>query len=146
MSSFDEKFQKALAAVKAQKAAGAFTWSSMTYDGLVSALRSRLSWLDQYMLNVGPPPLATVGERGIHLTFAKAPRSGSELQALNAPQAIMLSIESEAKRWPQGEERVPGRIRVSQFRGRDLNLKSKAGPPEKIVDYISDFFQQNVTP
>ncbi len=79
-------------------------------------------------------------QQTIHITYASVPKGSPELEALNAKQNVMLSIEG-GRAWKVGGP-APDKVKVSKFRG-NAKFRAKSGPPDKVVAYIVNWFKKN---
>ena len=75
----------------------------------------------------------------IHIIYASVPKGSPELEALNAKQSLMLSIEGRP--WEVGGP-APAKVKVSKFRG-ETKFRAKSGSPKQVVTYIINWFKKN---
>ena len=82
----------------------------------------------------------------VYITYAQTPEDAPEIDALNAPANIMVSITDDRdygpSRWVHGEP-APAKIRAKQFRGRPLKMRSKSGSPAAVTKYVVKWFEEH---
>lgn len=82
-------------------------------------------------------------EQSLHIVYANVPPGSPELTALNADVQFMLSVSAgKSQSWPVGQP-APENVKVEMFRGRKGMFRSKSAAPEKIVDYIVKWMNDN---
>jgi hypothetical protein len=91
-------------------------------------------------------PRSLANEDGFMITFARAPEGSSEMDSLNAPMHIMVSIGDVMSHgpaiWQQGQP-APERIKAEQFRGRGIKMRAKTGTPSEVFRYVIQWFRSN---